>query len=323
MKNILALVVAAVTFFGASAMAQDKPLRVGLVLPGPINDGTFNTAAYQGLKKAEQKYKIQTSVQENTSFAQSEEALLNYARQGYDVIIGHGFQFAEPATKVHKDFPKTWFIVNTAKAAGAPNLASFDNRWGDAGYIAGALAAMISKTGIIGHIGGIPVPVIQEYNEGWDRGAKRIRPDIKVLSAYVGSFSDTAKGKEITTSIIERGADVVTATGNESVIGTIQAAKEKNVMAIGTAFDSASFAPDTIVTTALVHFDVNIDLALGKIIDKTIEPKNYLLGLNENAIGIAPYGKFEDKISAADKKRIIDLIADIRAGKVTDLPAIR
>jgi basic membrane protein A len=123
--------------------------------------------------------------------------------------------------------------------------------------------------------------------------------------------------------MIERGADVVTATGNESVIGTIQAAKEKNVMAIGTAFDSASFAPDTIVTTALVHFDVNIDLALGKILDKSIEPKNYLLGLNENAIGIAPYGKFEDKISAADKKRVADLIADIKAGKVADLPAIR
>jgi len=225
--------------------------------------------------------------------------------------------------KIHKQFPKTWFAINTAKVADAPNLASIDNRWGDAGYIAGAVAAIVSKTGTVGHIGGIPVPGIQEYNDGFERGAKRMRPDVKVLSAYVGSFSDAAKGKEITTSLIERGADVVTATGNESVMGTVQAAKEKGVMAIGTAFDSAALAPDTIVTTALIFFDNNIDLIIGKVIDKTAEPKNYLLGINERGIGLAGFGKFENKISAADKKRIADLIEDIKAGKVADLPPIR
>jgi basic membrane protein A len=304
------------------ASAQQE-LKVALVLPGPITDGTFNTAAYQGLKAAEKKYKIKVSVQENTTFAQSEAALVQYARDGYDVVIGHGFQFGEPAQKIHKRFPKTWFIINTAKVAAAPNLASFDNRWGDAGYVAGAVAASVTKTGTIGHIGGIPVPVIQEYNEGFERGAKRFKPDVKVLSAFVGSFSDIAKGKEITLSLIERGADVVTATGNESVVGTIQAAKEKGVMAIGTAFDSASFAPDTIVTTAIVRFDVNIDMAIGLVVDKKIEPKNYLLGFNENGIDLAPYRNFDGKISAENKAKIQQLIADIKAGKVADLPKIR
>jgi len=322
MKKLLGAIIALGLAAGA-AYAQDRPLRVGLVLPGPITDGTFNSAAHEGLKKAQVKYKLDVSVQENTTFAQSEQAMLNYARAGYDVVIGHGFQFAEPATKIHKQFPKTWFIINTAKVGAAPNLASVDNRWGDAGYMAGAVAAIVSKTGTIGHIGGIPVPVIQEYNEGFERGAKRMRPDIKVLSAYVGSFSDIAKGKEITTSMIERGADVVTATGNESVMGTVQAAKEKGVMAIGTAFDSAALAPDTIVTTALIFFDNNIDLMVAKVIDKSIEPKNYLLGLNERGIGLAGFGKFDSKISAADKKRIADLVEDIKAGKVADLPAIR
>jgi basic membrane protein A len=144
-----------------------------------------------------------------------------------------------------------------------------------------------------------------------------------MLSAYVGSFSDIAKGKEITISLIEQGADVVTATGNESVVGTLEAAKEKKVMMIGTAFDSAEFAPDTIVTTALVNFDVNLEMVLGKIIDGTIEPKVYLLGLNENGIGLAPYRKFEDKISPENKAKIKQIVEDIRNGKVADLPAIR
>ena len=118
-------------------------------------------------------------------------------------------------------------------------------------------------------------------------------------------------------------ADVVTSTGNENVVGTIQAAKEKGVMAIGTAFDSAALAPDTIVTTAVIRMDVNIDMAIGLVVNKKIEPKNYLLGFNEDGIGLAPYRNFESKISAENKAKIQQLIADIKAGKVTDLPAIR
>ncbi len=323
MKRILVTAIAAAAIGWAMPAAAQQELRVALVLPGPITDGTFNSAAYQGIKQAEKKYKIKVSIQENTSFAQSESALLQFARQGFDVVIGHGFQFGDPAKKIHKQFPKTWFIINTTKVAGAPNLASFDNRWGDAGYVAGAIAALVTKTGTVGHIGGIPVPVIKEYNEGFAIGAKRFKPGINVLSAYVGSFSDIAKGKEITISLIERGADVVTATGNESVVGTIQAAKEKNVMAIGTAFDSASFAPDTIVTTAIVRFDVNIDMALGLVVSKKLEPKNYLLGFNDNGLDLAPYRNFDGKISAENKAKIAQLIADIKAGKVADLPKIQ
>ena len=164
------------------ALAQvnpSRPLRVALVLPGSVTDGTFNSAADKGIKAAKAKYpNISVSVRESTATAQIEEALNSYAREGYDVVIGHGFQFAEPATKIHKQYPKTWFIVNTAKVAAAPNLASFDNRWGDAGYVGGFVAAMVSKSGTIGHVGAIPVPVIQEYNEGFERGAKRFRPNV-------------------------------------------------------------------------------------------------------------------------------------------------
>ena len=271
MKLVRGLLVAAVFAVAVQtpSHADDatKKVKVGLVLPGPVTDGTFNSAAAKGIKSAEKKYpNISVSIRENTPMSQVQSALLDFARAGYDIVIGHGYQFAEPAQKIHKQFPKTWFIVNTAKVAEAPNLASFDNRWGDAGYVAGALAALISKNGVIGHIGAIPVPVIKQYNEGFARGARRMKPSVKVLSAYVGSFTDIAKGKEITLSLIEQGADVVTATGNENVVGTLQAAKEKHVMMIGTAFDSAALAPDTVVATALINFDVNLDMAIGKVL---------------------------------------------------------
>ena len=322
-RRFVAMCVALVLLAPAALYAQSKPLKVALVLPGPITDGTFNSAANKGIEMAKKNYKLDVSLQENTPFAGMEEALLNYARAGYDVIIGHGFQFADPAMKVHKRFPKTWFVVTMAKVSGGPNLASLDVRLGDSGYVAGALAALVSKTGVIGTVGGIPVPVIQEYTDGFQRGAKRYRPDIEVLSAYVGSFTDVAKAKEITTSMIERRADVVTAQGNESVMGTFNAAKEANIMAIGTFFDAHAIAPNAIVSTALVNIDIGIDLLLSKVVDGSIEAKNYLFGFKEGVLDMAPYHSFDAKIPAADKAKVSALIADIKAGKVKDLPKIR
>ena len=318
------LFLATCVFCCATVAQAAEGLKVALILPGSVTDGTFNSKVAEGVKKAQAKYPdLHVSMRENTPTAQAQQALSAYARDGYDVIIANGFQFADAAKRIHKRFPKSWFIVNTAKVAEAPNLASFDNRWGDAGYLAGAVAALVSKSGVIADVPAIPVPVIQEYDEGFQNGAKRVRPDIKVTSAYVGSFTDIAKAKEITSSMIDGGADVVTGIGNENVVGTLQAAKEKGALMIGTAFDSAELAPDTIVTTALINLDVNIDQAITKVIEKTIEPKTYLLGLNENGIGLAPLRNFESKLSDADKAKIEEIMEGIRKGTIEDLPAIR
>lgn len=318
MLKLLAGAALTLAMLMSPALAAAK--KVALVLPGPITDGTFNSAANKGIEAAKAKYDIEVVVRENTDFAQIEEVLRSYAEEGYDMVIGHGFQFAEPVMNIHADYPKTFFVVNTAQVAAEPNVASFDNRWGDAGYIAGAVAALYSKSGTIGHIGAIPVPVIEDYNKGFENGAKRFKPETKVLSAYVGSFSDVARGAEITTSLIEQGADVVTSTGNENVVGTIQAAQKAKVRAIGTAFDSAAMAPETIITTALINMDVNIDLAVGRLMDGSLKPETYVLGLNEGGIGLAPFRNFEKEFTPEDMARIDQLMKDIAAGKITDLP---
>jgi basic membrane protein A len=318
MKTLLAATVLALAMIAGAAHADTK--RIALVLPGPITDGTFNSAANKGIEAAKAKYDIDVVVRENTDFAQIQDVLRSYGEEGFDMVIGHGFQFAEPVMAIHAEYPKTFFVVNTAQVAAEPNVASFDNRWGDAGYLAGAVAAIFSKTGKIGHIGAIPVPVIEQYNLGFERGAKRMKPETQVLSAYVGSFSDIARGAEITTSQIEQGADVVTSTGNENVIGTIQAAQKANVLAIGTAFDSSPMAPETIITTALINMDVNIDLAVGKLIDGSLKPETYVLGLNEGGIGLAPLRAFESKISGEDKAKVDQLVTDLAEGRITDLP---
>ncbi|MGD9914529.1 MAG: BMP family protein [Rhizobiaceae bacterium] len=313
LKHIAAAAFALAVTIAPAAAASKK---IALVLPGPITDGTFNSAANKGIEAAKAKYDIEVVVRENTDFAQIEDVLRSYAEEGYDMVIGHGFQFAEPVMNIHAQYPNTFFVVNTAQVSAEPNVASFDNRWGDAGWMAGAVAALYSKSGTIGHIGAIPVPVIEDYNKGFEAGAKLMKPEIKVLSAYVGSFSDIARGAEITTSLIEQGADVVTSTGNENVVGTIQAAQKAGVHAIGTAFDSQTMAPDTIITTALINMDVNIDMAVGNLVNGTLKPQTYVLGLNEGGIGLAPFRNFEKSFSAEDRAKIDQLVKDIGAGKI-------
>jgi basic membrane protein A len=316
----LALVLAAANPGGAAEPAADRPLKVAMILPGSVADGTFNTAAAKAADAAKKKFSnVSVSVRENTTSTQIEQAIGDYARNGYDVIVGYGFEFGEVATKVHAQYPKVWFIVNTAKVAGGPNLASFDERWAEAGYVGGAVASSVTKSGMIGTVGAIPVPAIVEYNDGFNLGAKRIKPDVHLVSGFVGSFTDVAKAKEITLGLIEQGADVVTATGNESVIGTVQAAKEKHVKMVGTFFDSAAFAPDTIVTTVLVNFDVPLVTALQKILDGSIEPKNYLLGFSDGSLALAGYGKFDASITDDEKQKISKIVTDLKAGKSDDL----
>ena len=128
MRKLLVLAITLVLFplAGWTQTNPSRPLKVALLLPGPVTDGTFNSAADKGMKAAQQKFpNIKVTVQENITFAQSEEAMRAYARDGFDVVIGHGFQFGEPATKLYKEFPKTWFVVNTAKVATPPNVASW------------------------------------------------------------------------------------------------------------------------------------------------------------------------------------------------------
>ncbi|MBL8582938.1 MAG: BMP family ABC transporter substrate-binding protein, partial [Rhizobiaceae bacterium] len=115
MLKLLASATVALGMLMSPALAAAK--KIALVLPGPITDGTFNSAANKGIQAAKSKYDIDVVIRENTDFAQIEDVLRSYAEEGYDMVIGHGFQFAEPVMNIHADYPKTFFVVNTAQVA--------------------------------------------------------------------------------------------------------------------------------------------------------------------------------------------------------------
>ncbi len=303
------------------ALASAKKLKVAALLPGSISDGAFNAAAYRALEKIKKEYGIEYVYQENVPQAEFEAAFREYAKAGYDVIIGHGYQFGDATLKVAPSFPKTKFIVTETNITQAPNVASYQTKFDDMGFVAGALAAMITKTGVVGNASAIPIPVITQYMEGFKQGAAYINPDVKALTTFVGSLKDVAKGKEGTLALIEQRADVVTSTGNENNIGTVLAAKEKGVLAIATLSDMHDVAPGTVVVSIMVDFGAGIGKLIGEIANDQFGPKNYLLGFEAGgSISLSSYHEFEKKLSPEVKQRVQKIIDDILAGKIVSLP---
>lgn len=298
-----------------------KKLKLAALLPGSISDATFNAAAYRALERLKKVYGVEYVYQENVPQADFEAAFREYAKAGYDVVLGHGFQFGDAALKVALSFPKTKFIVTETYITQAPNVASYQSKFGDMGFVAGALAAMMTKTGVVGNASALPVPVITDYMEGFKVGAKHINPKVRVLTTYIGSFSDLAKGKEGTLALIEQGADVVTCAGNEVCLGNALAAKDKGVLAIGNASDMHDVAPGTVLVSIMIDFGAGIGKIIKDLLDGRFQPINYRLGFERGgSVTLSSFYEFEGKLPPGVKKRLMKIIEDIKAGKLQTLP---
>lgn len=207
----LVLVLGTSLLFAGGAAEKDEAdgkMKVALLLSGPANDQGWNAVAFAGLKEAEEKYNLQTAYSENVGIADGEAAFRDYAAQGYDLVIGHGFQFGEPAVRISSQFPNSKFMAIESNAY-SDNAASYVMACEEAGYLMGMLAASMSESGTIGIVGGFEQPSIVKVLEAYKIGAKAVNPSIKVLEAYVSSFTDVALGKEAALSMADQGADVL------------------------------------------------------------------------------------------------------------------
>ena len=226
-------------------------LKVALMLSGPISDMGWNASAYEGLEQAEKDFGIETAYQESIAQSDIEEVFRGYAQQGYDLIIGHGFQFADTALKVATEFPDVKFVITSSNITQEPNLGSVNLDNVQQGFLMGAVAAIVSETNVVGGIGGQEIPPIKGSVVGFEQGAKHVNPDIKVLTALTGSNDDVAKAKETALAMIDQGADVVMTNANQAGLGSIEACKEKGVYAIGSNQDQNDMAPDAVVVSGI------------------------------------------------------------------------
>lgn len=299
-----------------SGTVSAKPFKVALLMAGSIADQGWNAAAYAALQNLKKEMGAEVAYAENLAPSDFEQIFRGYASQGYDLMIGHAYAFGEPAMKVAKDFPKAWFVMTSSNQSMAPNVGSINNDNMQAGFLAGAVAATVTKTGVLGTIGAMEIPTCTQYNKGFELGAKYVKPNAKVLVAYTGNFWDAAKAKETAFAMIGQGADVLTHLADKAGLGVIEAAKEKKAMAIGNVGDQYSLAPDTVVTSAVVNMNKAF-LTIAQLAQKgALKPQAYNMGVKDGVVGLAPFRKFDSRLTAAQKAKLAEIQADLESGKI-------
>ena len=294
--------------------AEGEPLKVALCVTGAVNDMGWCQSAYDGLKLLEEKYGAEIAYTENIQAADMVAAFTDYAANGYDIVIGHGFQFGDPALEVGAQYPDTKFICVEADAS-ADNVASYVMKCEEGGYIEGILAAHMTKSNKIGFIGPIEGASLIKIMNGFEDGAKSVNPDIEVQTAWTGSFTYTALAKEAAQAMIDGGVDFIAHDANECGNGAIAAAQEAGIYATGDSYDQHELAPETVLTSSMYNVPVLIEAAYNDIANGEFKGEVKYLGMAEGVVEMAPYYDMESVIPEDVRKEIAELIEQIKSGE--------
>ena len=310
----------AVSLIALAASSARADFKVGLLLDrGGKDDKSFNASAYEGATEAKKKLGITLKYVEATDDNSFEPLLRAFAQKDFDLIIGIGFAQKEAIAKVAAQFPQKHFVLVDSEVD-APNVRSLMFEEHEGAYIVGAIAAMTSKTGKIGFVGGMDVPLIRRFEMGYEAGARKINPQITVIANYVGvtgdAWNNPPKGKELAMAQYDAGADVVFAAAGASGFGVFDAAEEKNKLAIGVDSNQDWTKPGRILTSMLKR----VDLAVFSAIQDGQNGK-FTAGLKR--FGLADKGvdysidEYNDKLLPDSVRQRADALkAEIVAGKI-------
>ena len=254
---------------------------------------------------------------ENTPNTDYPRVMREYAEQGVQLIVGEIFGVEQEAREVVADYPDTAFLLGSSflPDPALPNLAVFDNYIQDASYLSGIIAGAMTK-GNIGMVGGFPIPEVNRLMNAFMAGAREMNPDDHASrSAFIGSWFDPPKAKETAFAMIDGGADLLYAER----FGVSDAAKERGVLAIGNVIDTQGDYPDTVVASALWHFEPTLNAALAAVAAGSFKADNYgsYSFLKEGGCSLAPLGTFEGKVPEAALTLVATREAAIRAGSFT------
>lgn len=286
--------------------------KVGLVTPGPVSDSGWNALAFDGLKAIETDLSAQVVNQEATG-TKARDAMRTYAQQGYNLVFGHGFEYNSIAMEIAPDFPDTVFVTSSGGGS-AKNVGAFRFNLEQGCYVAGFMAAKMSKTGTIAAVAIPDIPSIDSTLKAYEAGAKAANPNIKVITVRFASDGDVAGAKRATESAIDQGADFVIHQANAAAQGVFDACKERKVNAIGTNANQNDNASGVVVASAIIVAKPAF-LALAKEVkDKTYVGSIRLVGMQEDAIDFVVKDGFT--VPEALKAEIEQLKADIKSGKV-------
>ena len=306
------LIMAAVLVLFASTLSTfaADPLKVALVLPGPISDNDWNAGGYNGLMAVKETLGLDVAYSENVGDADVERVMRDYASRGYGLVIAHSFSYGSATLATAADYPDVMFLAGTVQEL-APNVGTYDNPDYQGAYLTGMLSAGASESGIIGWVGGMPAPNMLANYHAWKLGAEAVNPDVKVLLTWIGSWFDPPKTKEASIAQVEQGADVLSA----QAVGVIDAAVEKGVLAIGAVSDQNFLGPDAVLTSVLWDLGpVYVDVAKS-VMEGTWVSKGWTYGIKEGSIKLADFHGLDVNVRPEVLEQTEETFAKIKAGE--------
>jgi basic membrane protein A and related proteins len=312
---ILISALAAVAVPAAAPASHTATLKVALIAPSAHNDLAFTQSMYAALQTLKAKYHFKLSVSENQFVvADAANIMRQYASEGYNLIIAHGSQYGGTIQQLAPKYPKVSFAWGTASSTfGLKNVYAYQANSNEGGYVQGYMAALLSKTKVIGEIGPIAVGDAKLYIDGFKSGAYAASPETKVLVSYTGSFSDASLMSKQATNYIAANADVLTGS-SQSVVGAITVAKTKNVAWFGTQWVQSSLAPKQVVSSQEYDWTGILNQIFTGIQGGKLGDSSYTLTLKNGGekIVLNPQYKLSPKVKAAAK----NVIARIAKGTI-------
>lgn len=275
----------------------ERGFRAALVTPGSIADAAWNAGAYEGLMQVRDSLGVGVSHVEARTPAEQEEALRTYAAEGYALVFGHGFEFQGMAERVSARYPNTVFIITSGERVQG-NVAPLVFRLHEASYLCGMTAGALTKSGILGFVGGIELPPIKLAYEAWEAGARAVRADVQSRFTYLNNFDDAAAGREAALALMRAGADVFHHNADAAALGVFQAVREQpGTWIFGANADQSALVPERVVASAVIDLARAILSIAREVKEGRFTPKVESFGLasgvirfvaNETARGAVP-----------------------------------
>ncbi|MEK0085099.1 BMP family protein [Benzoatithermus flavus] len=291
--------------------AEAAPIEVAGVYTVPVEQ-QWVSRIHKALKEAEARGEIKYKWSENVANTDYERVMREYAEAGNQLVVGEVFGVERAARAVAKDYPKTSFLLGSSFGPQAPNLSVFDNYIQECSYLTGLVAGSLTKSNLIGMVGGYPIPEVNRLMHAFMAGAREANPNVRFSVSFIGSWYDPPKAKEAAFALIDQGADILYAER----FGVSDAAKERGVKAIGNVIDTQDQYPGTVVASALWHMEPSIDKAVKAVASGSFQAENYgpLSNLAVGGCSVAPMK--EDLVPAAVIEKVKATEAAIKAGSL-------
>lgn len=317
--SLLAITVAAIVGCGGDATVAGRQgdghqLRVALLTPGPISDQSWNGGAYAGLERIRDSLGARISHIQTRTPAEFEENFRQYGAQGYDLVIGHGFEFQDAAVRVAPDYPRTLYVTTSGNQV-RENVAGITFTFEEASYLAGMVAGAVTRSGVVGAIGGTELPPVRASFAAFQRGVHTVNPQVRVLTSYVGNWDDVTAGKEQALAQMARGADVVFQNADAAGLGIFQAARETGKFrVIGSNANQNGIVPEVTLGSVVIDLPHALLLLAREVAAGHFRPRVIEMGTELEVVTWVPNPDLAASIPEETRQRVDSLQAAMRAG---------